>query len=211
MSKKFYLLLALTLALAASAFALWCVNKKTVAPVVTEPVITQNSGNESVDTSDWKTYRNEEYGFEVKYPESRFYITEDVDGADIIYVTVLKNGRTRIDIDNPGKIGILLNDLPTEKYSFAKKEGLCSDSSFNTYTVEICTEKNVNLDLSKDSYESFVNAGLCEGGFGFSVPINQRNTDSQERRHVVYITCDKEDKQNMEILFKVFQSIQFID
>ena len=68
MSKKFYLLLALTLALAASAFYLWCVNKKIAVPVVTEPIPIQTSENESIDTSSWKTYRNEEYGFEFKYP-----------------------------------------------------------------------------------------------------------------------------------------------
>ena len=28
-----------------------------------------NSAEEQIDTSNWKTYRNEEYGFEVKYPE----------------------------------------------------------------------------------------------------------------------------------------------
>ncbi len=70
MSKKFYLLFTLTIALAASAFALWCVNKKAMAPVVSEPTATQNSGNESIDTSDWKTYRNEEYGFELKMPNN---------------------------------------------------------------------------------------------------------------------------------------------
>lgn len=42
MPKKIYILLALVLALVMSAFALWRVNKKVVAPVVTEPTVTQN-------------------------------------------------------------------------------------------------------------------------------------------------------------------------
>ncbi len=37
-------------------------------PEVTEP--------ETIDTSDWKVYRNEEYGFEFKYPNELGYVGE---------------------------------------------------------------------------------------------------------------------------------------
>ncbi len=40
------------------------------------PVILQNS----VDTSNWKTYKNEEFGFEIKYPKD-FLIQESKDGG----------------------------------------------------------------------------------------------------------------------------------
>lgn len=41
---------------------------KPVPPVVVETSVTEENTS-PVDTSDWKIYRNEEYGFEVKYPK----------------------------------------------------------------------------------------------------------------------------------------------
>lgn len=39
--------------------------------------------NASVDTSNWKTYRNEELGFEVKYPEGWYHIHDTTINAEI--------------------------------------------------------------------------------------------------------------------------------
>lgn len=37
----------------------------------------QNNNQQAADINDWKTYRNEEYGFEVKYPENWFVRVDD--------------------------------------------------------------------------------------------------------------------------------------
>lgn len=72
--KPLFLAVALT-ALLVIGGAFWMMQKRQVAvnqPAVTDPVVetpVQTEPENPIDTSDWKTYRNEEYGFEVKYPK----------------------------------------------------------------------------------------------------------------------------------------------
>ncbi len=66
MNKKNILILLIILVIAVAAGVLWYLNRNVGKPVVEEG---NNQGTEKIDTSNWKIYRNEEYEFEVKYPE----------------------------------------------------------------------------------------------------------------------------------------------
>ncbi len=65
----------LFLTLIASGAAYWLVWQSTTMEVEDSlPVVVQYQISR-IDTSDWKTYRNEKYGFEVKYPKDWFIRT----------------------------------------------------------------------------------------------------------------------------------------
>ena len=76
MNQKTLFLAASLIALLAIGGAFWMMQKRQMAlnqRVATDPVVetaVQTEAENPTDTSDWKTYRNEEYGFEVKYPKS---------------------------------------------------------------------------------------------------------------------------------------------
>lgn len=98
MSKKFYLLLAL--ALAASAFALWCVNKKTTAPVIAEPTkTTSGTGTDLLkneprfvtdvdpDVNHWQTKETKYMKF--KFPKEWYWLelTKETGGHGVYVIS----------------------------------------------------------------------------------------------------------------------------
>src|SRR3989338_5475983 len=87
---KTILAIAIIIIIAILAIAFWPKQDQpsnTNQPVITEPDDNQSATNpeptatttepeiitSDIDTSDWQTYRNEEYGFEVKYPKNWEY------------------------------------------------------------------------------------------------------------------------------------------
>lgn len=100
MSKKLLLLLALALLLGVSVFSIWK-QSTIVTPPTPEPVVSPEStpeptpSDQPIDTSDWKTYRNEEYGFEFKYPRE-YQVFDDYPENKTIFISLPENSVHRV-------------------------------------------------------------------------------------------------------------------
>lgn len=67
-------------------------------PVVTEESQNQANPNpdEPIDTSDWKIYRNEEYGFEFKYPKE-YVVFDDYSDKKTLFLSLPENKVHRVE------------------------------------------------------------------------------------------------------------------
>jgi len=93
----------------------------------TEPKEKTSTGG--IDISDWKTYRNEEYGFEIKYPKNWEIKEEKIDYVNIADSLVI-NIKSKDECDN-GPYSEYLED-----YNYYKKAGVFTVNNTDFYTIE---------------------------------------------------------------------------
>ncbi len=124
----------------------WFSQNKSVAPISPTDLI-------SVDTSDWQTYRNEKYGFELKYPK---------DWEISVY------DPTSRDVDGPTFSIFVKNNLVPEKPTLAFSLG---GPSYYNYRV-----KKYQLSKNQDGTISIVSEQLVP-----SDVFGQENIDNPAR------------------------------
>ena len=141
---------------------------------------------EDIDTSNWKTYRNEEYGFEVKYPEG--------------WELILKNNNT---IEEDG-IFIIKNDsrlavLPKGEYD----QGLPFNQSLKEVGREIIGGKNFIKKIWTLDNQKILAVYTLNDSLNNWLQCNQENLNCSR----IDIMADNGD--DFEILNKVVEQIVF--
>jgi hypothetical protein len=125
------------------------------------------------DLSNWKTYRNEEYGFEFKYPATYMDFYSDTSLASEFYKNYISHERS--EPDNPRYGVLLLGIKELEGYFFDnQREGkttyddvhdICYYNESNGYSTS--SKKVINgIPVCRIS-----TGEACEGAFGYAVPI----------------------------------------
>ena len=131
-----------------------------------------NNGKE-VDISDWQTYRNEEYGFEVEYPN----------GWELDYRDKLATQGAVITLTEPQTQKAI--DMAVEKQLTG---GPLADIHFYVYEAKVSLDAYLEDEIKKSGYNfilerknlSFKNYNACkviEGGYGkyFVIYIEKDN------------------------------------
>lgn len=217
MSKPLLAILALVLILGAGVFARFQMKPKadqvaTPAPVVSEPTVTVS---EPIDTSDWKTYRNEEYGFEFRYPELFFDLkvinmeekvgvyTKPLPKEVLVYL--YENGYS-ID-DQHHQISIHLNavkggvDFETQSFTDTKLVPVKIDGE----NGEIVTEAKDYAKVTSD-FNSFVNDAICSS-LVFNIVFNEVQHPDGDLESYFRIGCS--DNMKGKYYREVYRSLKF--
>lgn len=165
----------------------------------------------NLDTSRWKTYRNDEHGIEFEYPEALLYVTDGVDGAEVFDINIIQNGRERKDINKPGRMSIILNNFADQKYGVAKERGLCENVDVLGKKGEVCDEKVSDKGRAKDAFLSFIENGTCSEDISAIFFEPEYSNKTAFGMNNIYISCDQNNQEIIKVFQKIYQTIRFVD
>ncbi len=191
--QKTYLATLIILALATAAVGgidLWQTFQEQSQPEKTEEKDTSKDMQKVEGTEDWKTYRSEEFGFEIKYPEG--WEVEERRETPPWWVTLkpTKNSRSHLQI-SPLSMGGMnpLNDgsVPKEETVFAGRQAV-------KHTV---TAEKVDPEFRGDYY--------------FAVRIRELSGTVWESENGIFYLVDKDDERLRGVFDQILSTFKFTE
>lgn len=169
------------------------------------------------DTSNWKVYINDDFGFTLRYPEEvfDFRIKPVSEGAGVysepfplkeFRIALTQKGFLRDDYTH--QIWMSLNSLKSEKeyYSEAQKDTVVAPVSFGSKSGKMYGTKET-IPKIKSDYAAFLKEGVCNSET-FTVVFDDVKNPNGDVRSYIHVGCEGDD---MGRIYKaVYQSIKFL-
>ncbi len=134
--KNIFLALAVIAVIGIAGYSAW--SKKADKENITEPLSAQT------DTSNWKTYTNDKYGFEIKVP-SDWQVTEDEYDDGWISFTSPESVKIRKDLRDEG-LDSDMEDIPLSDYNVQISDFKTLEKGGYVFPKDIAQRKKINLD-----------------------------------------------------------------
>ncbi|MDD5083673.1 MAG: hypothetical protein PHT88_01880 [Candidatus Moranbacteria bacterium] len=166
----------------------------------------------NLDVSKWKTYRNEEYGIEFKYPEEMFDVRIDgangagvISGPDELRIWLTQKGYS-ID-DDAHQFILTLSFLKSLTEYYVEKDGTCKFIDIAGKKGKICEHNDYKeFQGTFNRYLSFVDSGDCSGKF--IVRFDEKKLEAGDFESAISIDCSNDFGVN-SVYQLMYQSIHF--
>ncbi len=225
---KFLILAGIGIILIGGLFLIWQKREKQGLKDIQTPIRSESEQKQetsadivarNLDTSKWKTYRNDEYRFEFRYPEEMFeiFLEGNDDGSDknvpkrfvltlnLFFNTGNNTARTPI-------LSVFFNE-PEDDYAAAVNAGAkCTEVLVDARKGRLCSNGVVFSEALRN-YESFRSKGICaDNSIDSSLVIELASKNAGTKRYTDGISIDLhcDHKESLGIIYQsIYDSLRF--
>lgn len=173
----------------------------------------------NLDTSKWKTYRDDEHGFEFRYPEEMFEIflgenesVSDRDATKRFLLTLNLFFNINNNTVKTPTLSIFLNE-PENDYAAATRADMkCAEILVGAKKGLLCSNKTA-FDEALRNYESFSGKGVCsDNSIDSSLVIELASRTIGKKKYTdgisINLQCDH--KESLGTIYRsIYESLRF--